>query len=291
MRTSGFGPTSRTWRFARLGAALVFLAAAVTATTLIVVANGVPLPGYTSGKQGSAATTPITGQKGKQTCDGPDQPTCAPLPPLPNTWVRLASEAPTDVVAALQKSPGFQSPIQDFSLPSNTSVTWLTTPPVLVLPATRGSADPNNDMAHWIVQASINGKLSVTYDLLYDRANSAIKIVTFGMKQPNDPGYDKAFPWYGDSASAALAAVQSERQVALAQGTQAQLVYFAGDNAKLAPVPGQAPSWTGGGDDATRPIWRIKGANGGTYFVGIDGKTYLPSDLPAEAGVTVLAAQ
>jgi hypothetical protein len=48
-------------------------------------------------------------------------------------------------------------------------------------------------------------------------------------------------------------------------------------------------NWTGGGLETYTPIWRLHGANGLLYFVGVDGKVYLPDQLPVLPGTTIIA--
>ncbi|MFI5274740.1 MAG: hypothetical protein ACHQ4H_17045, partial [Ktedonobacterales bacterium] len=48
--------------------------------------------------------------------------------------------------------------------------------------------------------------------------------------------------------------------------------------------PAHPLKWFGGGESTGDPIWRLKGSDGRLYFVGIDGRLYLPTDLPVAPG-------
>jgi hypothetical protein len=50
-------------------------------------------------------------------------------------------------------------------------------------------------------------------------------------------------------------------------------------------------SWTGGGYDPAYPMWRLHGADGQLYFVGIDGNVYTPKQLPTLPGTTFITQQ
>jgi hypothetical protein len=67
-------------------------------------------------------------------------------------------------------------------------------------------------------------------------------------------------------------------------GAQAELVYFPANLDKL-NGPHAQMTWTGGGQFPDLAIWRIVPAGGAKdYLVGLDGRVYLPSELPLASG-------
>lgn len=272
-------------RYAMLALSILALGAAIFVTAGAVgAAMGIPLAGHdyghTAGKQGPIQSgTPPTGRKGHATCDEPGQPTC---PPEPNDSVYLAVATPATVLAAMPTIPGYMTPVEAASAPAGSTYSFDT--PVLVLPATMGNSNGDDNLPHYVVRASINGVRMVTYDYTYDPATHMLKSGPIGGSVPNDPGYGKPFPWYGVSASAAITTLHTSRGLALAATTQPQLVFFGLNPAVMNPA--HPLKWFAGGESDGDPIWRLKGGDGKLYFVGIDGHVYTPSQLPIEPGAT-----
>lgn len=289
MRTLFQAPRSRARRLALLAGSLVLLAAAIVGTVGVVAAAfGGPLAASLTPPPGKATKehdlTPIPGRKGHATCDEPGQPTC---PPLPNFWVPIASDSPAAVLAALPTLPGYLTPVQTAQLPATDSYSFDT--PVLVLPATfddpakqGGSTDDN--LPHFVIRASVNGVRMITYDATYNPATRQIGDLTFGGDPPGSPLYNRPFPFEGVSASSAVATLHAARGLAVAAGTQPQLVFFAENPNAVNPL--HPIKWNGGGTDPVHPIWRLKGSDAQPYFVGVDGHLYLPKDLPVAPGAT-----
>ncbi|MGH2515410.1 MAG: hypothetical protein ACRDHP_07120, partial [Ktedonobacterales bacterium] len=277
------GVASRLRRLVVLGISVGALVLAIAvATGAIGAASGLGT-GYTPGKLAGVSGTAPTGQKGHATCDLPGQPKC---PPADAFWSAVTSASPQGILAAMQANPAYMSPAQAEGAAGAVTATFDT--PVLVLPATTGNSEYQYNLPHYIVCASTNSICSVNYDVIYDAANHRLRIGSVGIAVPNDPHYNKPFPWSGVSSAEAVSLVQSARGVALASGFTPELVYFA-PNPDLAN-PGNAAKWSGGGTDAGIPIWRVRGSDGHAYFVGIDGKVYLPSQLPIEPGAAVAQA-
>lgn len=268
---------SRLLRTLKLGGALLTLAIAVAITFGVMAHVGAS---HNGGASAGPTNPAIHGQKGKATCDLPGQPKCPSADPH---WVTVASAAPSDILTAMQSSPAYMSPTQATAAPSGSTFSFDT--PVEVLNATLGNQENVYNMPHYIVRASINGVRQVSYDLTYDPAHKLLYISSIGMNLPNDAHYGKAFPWDGVTASAALSKLQSVRQMSAAPGFQPELVYFAPDPSIA--QPGQTHPWAGGGTSAAEPIWRIKGADGHAYFVGIDGNVYTDTQLPIEHGAAM----
>lgn len=277
--TSSRRPRSRLVSTFKLGGALLTLALAIVITFGAMAHVG---PFHTGGASSGPTNAATHGQKGHATCDEPGQPRC----PTPDRhWVSVASTSPSDILAAMRASPAYMTPPMAASLPSTSAYAF--DAPVVVLPATTGSHQDVDSMPHYLVVASVNGVRQVSYDLTYDPARKQLYISGIGFSLgPNDPHYGKPFPWDGLTASAALSKLQAAHQVSAATGFQPQLVYFAPDP-KIA-IPGQAHPWKDGGTNAGEPIWRIKGADGQLYFVGIFGDVYTAAELPIEPGAKIV---
>lgn len=268
---------SRVLRTIKLGGALFTLAVAIVVTFGVMAHLGPSHPGAAAAGPTSAVTH---GQKGHATCDLPGQPKC---PPNDRHWVTVASTSPNDILAAMQSSPAYMTPPNAASAPGGSAYSF--DAPVLVLPATTRTRLDVDSMPHYIVCASINGVRRVTYELTYDPAHKQLYIGSIGIELPNDPHYGKPFPWDGVTASVALSKLQAAHQMSAGPGVRPQLVYFSPDP-KIAQ-PGLAHPWAGGGSSASEAIWRIKGADGRLYFVGIDSVVYTAAQLPIEPGATV----
>lgn len=263
----------------KVGGALLTLALAVVVTFGAMAHVG---PFHSSGASAGPTNAATHGQKGRATCDEPGQPRC----PIPDRhWVKVASTSPSDILAAMKSSPAYMTPPQAASLPGASSYSF--DDPVLVLPATTGTRLDVDSMPVYIECASINGVRQVSYGLTYDPARQQLYISGIGFSTgPNDPHYGKPFPWDGVTASVALSKLQAARQIGAAPGFQPQLVFFAPD--PTIAIPGQAHPWKDGGTNAGEPIWRIKGADGNLYFVGIYGDVYTAAQLPIEPGAKIV---
>lgn len=126
----------------------------------------------------------------------------------------------------------------------------------------------------------------MVYSVQYDPAKQRLRISSFGQMALSDPRNARPFPWDGLSAEAAVSALVSQRGVAVRSGTAPQLVDFA-----LNPQAGpHRPTiiWNGGGYNEFEPLWRVQGADGALYFVGIDGRAYVASDLPLAPNATLV---
>lgn len=287
MRTLFRGPHSRLRWLALLAGSLVLLAAAVSAGVGVVgAAMGGTIAASSTPPPGKFSTvpilTPITGHKGHATCDEPGQPAC---PPLPNFWMPIASDSPAAVLAALPSLPGYATPPQVLQIPANAPYSFDT--PVLVLPATfddpakQGGGEGDN-LPHFVIRASVNLIRMVTYDATYDPATRQLGDLTYGGDEPGSPSYNKPFPWVGVAAGAAAATLRSARGIGPESGTRPQLVFFALNPNAMNPI--YHIQWSGGGESPGDPIWRLKGSDGQLYFVGTDGRLYLPKDLPIAPG-------
>ncbi len=119
-------------------------------------------------------------------------------------------------------------------------------------------------------------------DFADDPAHQAIQATSFaGPFVPGDPEYGQPFPRL--SAQQAIAAFTQARGLQVASGGQPQLIYFPADlNALVGPHPTR--TWSGGGQFPDLAIWRVPGADGQDYFVGLDGNVYTSAQLPLAPG-------
>ena len=198
---------------------------------------------------------------------------------------------PAEILSAVKALPGFQNPVQVAFAPSGS--TYRYDPPVLVLPATVGDPEGNGSysLPHYIIRVSVNGVRMVTYDVTYDPTTHTFSLISFGPMASNDPAYGKPFPWVGVSSSAAVATLRCAKGIALAASTVPELVFFS-PGPQITNTKSPTPStWTGGGYAPTYPMWRLHGADGKLYFVGIDGKVYTPKQLPILPGTTFITQQ
>jgi hypothetical protein len=240
-----------------------------SATPTLLLAHSTPTATLSCGELGTTATSP--------TPPG----TLTPVPSLP-----LAK-----IVAGLEATPGFVNPVQVAFAASGSMYSY--DPPVLVLPATVGDTEGNGyySLPHYIIRASVNGVRMVTYDVTYNPTTHEFSLDSFGPMASNDPAYGKPFPWVGVSSSAAVAALCSAKGLALAASTIPELVFFP-PGPQITNTKSPTPStWTGGGYDPTIPFWRLHGADGQLYFVGIDGNVYTPTQLPILPGTTFITQQ
>ena len=88
--------------------------------------------------------------------------------------------------------------------------------------------------------------------------------------------FDGRYPIVRQTSSAAIAALQLQRHVALKSAAKPYLVYLDIDATML--ETGQAV-WNAGGGPM-EPLWLLPGADGKVYVFGSDGKVYAESEIP-----------
>ncbi len=282
MTTNAQPKRHMTRRLTLFVASVATLAVALAVTLGIVMAATAPLTRQ-PGKAQSSSLIPVKGQKGHATCGEPNNAAC---PTAPVDWTPVASMSASDILAALQATPAFQNPAQVANAPAGSTYSYDT--PVLVLPATSSNRGDDWNLPHYIIRASVNGVRMVTYDVVYNPATQELRPISVGHMAPNDPGYGKPFPWAGVSSAAAVSTLRNAKGLALAASTAPQLVFFAPGPQFYNPNTLQ--NWKGGGYDPAVPIWRLHGADGQLYFVGIDGVVYTPKQLPVAQGAAFVQA-
>lgn len=264
------------------------VALAVLLATLLAAGCG---PSATMQAQTSETRTPATPTPTRiagtptttLSCGEPGRTATSPTAPVP-------SLPPAEILSAVEALPGFQNPVQVAEGLAPSGSTYSYDPPVLVLPATVGDPEGNGSYSHphYIIRASVNGVRMVTYDVTYNPTTQVFSLNSFGPMLSNDPGYCKPFPWVGVSSGAAVAALRSAKGLALAASTVPELVFFS-PGPQLTNTKSPTPStWTGGGYSPIYPMWRLHGADGQLYFVGIDGNVYTPKQLPILPGTTFI---
>jgi hypothetical protein len=133
-----------------------------------------------------------------------------------------------------------------------------------------------------VVGNSTGPRVIMLLDFAYDAAHRRMRPLTFaGPFVPGDPEFGQPFP--RQMAAQALAVVRAAKGSAAVASARAELVYFAA-NLDALNGPHPAVRWTGGGQFPDLAIWRIVPAGGGPegadYLVGLDGRVYVPRQLP-----------
>lgn len=248
---------SRAVRWLASHAAFVLLALAV------IFALGVmALASHQSSAAGSAADAtkpPATTASGAPSA--PSAPSA-----LPAGWVRLASQAPADILAAARQSPLLQTSSGDGGdHPTDFSRLGA---PVLVR-ALR--TDEFGVMPDFYVVPVLNaaGQTTDAIELQLDAGHTAVQVVAVVTYAQPRPAGRIALA----DLSAAVAAVGAQHHVTLQSAAQPVLVYI--------PMDANAPSpWTAGGASPVDPVWLVPGADGQSHVFGTDGKVYYLRELP-----------
>jgi hypothetical protein len=203
-------------------------------------------------------------------CGSAGQPACA-VDPL---WVDLPSESPAVVAQVIASSAGYGMMTNQFG------GAGLDTP-VLVHAYPLHTGVEFYDDDHWVVTAHDASGLEVgIYDWVYDRAHHRIRLAGYGEFTPQDYRAHQPFPYL--SATTATSLVHTSRGVAVMAGRQPELMFFPIN--PLWRMPNSTIHWSGGGDDPTDPIWHVVGVDGRDYYVGVDSRVYVTSDLPLAPG-------
>jgi hypothetical protein len=191
-------------------------------------------------------------------------------------WVTARSEQPADVLATAMSTTMYRLEVDDHGA---RVISRLATP-VLVLPYGAHTGVASYDDAHFIIRTydSANHP-SGQFDFLYDRANHRLAFSSFGVASPGDPYYARPFPPLV-TESEAISALQTKRGVVLRVGSTPELIVFPPDP-RISP-PNPTVTWSGGGYDPSLPMWMLAGADGVTYFVGINQGVYTAKDLPID---------
>lgn len=201
-------------------------------------------------------------------------------------WVRLASTASGDVLSAARATATYQSvaaagtplgqAIQDGTLGTPTLVhAYHPTPGMLdvwVIPVLEQSVPGLSAPGPHVV---------ALLDFSYDAANNRIRATSFaGPFVPGDPEYGKPFPQL--AAPAAQALVAHAGLAPAASATPPELVYFP-VNLDQVVGPHATATWTGGGQFPDLAVWRVTGAQGADYVVGLDQRVYTGAQLPLQS--------
>lgn len=202
-------------------------------------------------------------------------------------WVSLASSAPADVLSAARSTSMYSTTaaahtpigqaLQDGTLGTPVLVhAYHPTPGMLdvwVIPVLEPSAPGFSGPGPHVV---------ALLDFAYDAANNRIRATTFaGPFVPGDPEYGQPFPRV--AAPAAQSVLAHDGLATGASTTPPELVYFPVDLTRVVG-PHATTTWTGGGQFPDLAVWRVAGAQGQDYVVGLDSRVYTPAQLPLVTG-------
>lgn len=252
----------------RLRLAALTIAAFVTVGAFAVVVA----MATTSAAQGSSSTT------------NGDQP--------PPDWVSLASTSPADIQSAARSTSMFQQMYNtQTTLAGQALHDGALGTPVLVhaYRPTPGMPDV------WVIPVLTPGSTSASaghvamlLDFAYDPANQRMRPLSFaGPFVASDPEYGQAFPrMNSQQALARFAAARpggagSLSASALASA-QTQLVYFP-VNLDQVNDPQHPGSWTAGGQFPDLAVWRVSMPGAADTIIGLDGRSYVATQLPLVA--------
>ena len=202
-------------------------------------------------------------------------------------WVPLASAAPADVLSAARATSTYQTVAA-----AHTPIGLALQQGTLGTPVLVHAYHPTPGMLDvWVIpvlEQSVPGlsgpgpHVVALLDFAYDAANNRVRAASFaGPFVPGDPEYGQPFPRM--AAPAAQALVARAGIPSAASTTPPELVYFSVDLTRVVG-PHATALWTGGGQFPDLAIWRIPGAQGQDYIVGLDKRLYTPAELPLQPG-------
>jgi hypothetical protein len=195
-------------------------------------------------------------------------PTAEPTP-LESQWIPLASQSPSDIIAAAKQSNIYQ--MNASGQGDVVPVSHLGTPVfVLGLSPSYSSLIPSYYEIPLLDDAgTVIGALDCELNT-NQTAISVVDSVQYG--QPRSSGSVAQI-----TMQQAFAEIATQHHVSPKTGTQPQLIYFAFNLS--AEETGQI-NWKGGGNFADNPIWEFVGTDGNQQFAGDDGHAYYWDELP-----------
>jgi hypothetical protein len=267
--------TAKLWRYVEtIGGNLAFVALAgavlLTVAGVALASRHLPLTqaSGTGGSQLRSANAQYTPRP--DTCGAPALPACH----VPGARIPLASQSPSDIIAAARKSTLFtvdRSGNGDYVK----DLSRLGIPQLIQALHMPGKASAPDYYDIPIFDGT--GATIAVAQLQLDAAHTSIivaAITTYAQPLPHDTLTHM-------SSAAAVSAVQARRHIGLQTGRQPRLVYFPGDRA--AEATGKI-TWVAGGQMPYDPIWAVPGADGKDYIVGDDGQVYTLDQLPLVDG-------
>jgi hypothetical protein len=253
----------------------VVLACAVVlalAVTLRIAGGGPTSAGAGASAGGSGQGTTVRGGKPLASCGLPGKPACLVDP----QWFPITDASPSGAATAIRTSSAFAMMTQQYG-------GTVLDAPVLVQAYQAHTGVEYYDDDHWVVSVRCTsaGRECGIFDFVYDRAHQRIRFSSFGVVTPTDPHASQAFPYI--SYSAAISQLQSDRSMGMQVGSQPTLIFFPIDPRWRIPNS-PVSKWRGGGDSPMDPMWRLRGADGHDYFVGVDSHVYGGGELPIASG-------
>jgi hypothetical protein len=208
----------------------------------------------------------------KGPCGNAGQAPCAAVDP---GWFPVTSPSPTVVGAAIANSRNFASMQGQFGY------VGLDVPALVhAYGAHTGSSYYDDD--HWVVSVrDASGMRCGIFDFVYDRAHQRMRFSSYGVITSLDPHARMAFPY--TPSPVAVTKLEDQRRLSLKTGTQPELIFFPIDP-NFPGLTSPLHKWTGGGNSALNPMWRIVGSDGQDYFVGADLNVHGQKDLPIAIG-------
>ncbi len=183
-------------------------------------------------------------------------------------WIPLASQSPSDIIAAAKQSTIFQDNATGEG--DSVSVSRLGTPVyVLGLSTSYSAALP----AYYDIPL-LSGDSTVIGCIMCELNSTATAIYVGFIAQYGQPRTSGSVAQI--TAQQALAEVSALHHVSPKAGTQPRLIYFpfnqnAEDTGRI--------NWKGGGNSPEDPMWEFVGADGNQHFAGNDGHAYW-NELP-----------
>lgn len=258
------GPRGLTRRALVAVAALALVALFASVVTVMVNASRGP----THARGSHAGSLRATAQP---TPTPPNTPTPPPTPSV--EWVQISADRPADVLGAFEKSDMYQQIQRSAASGAGDSQYDLSRPeaPILVRALRVAGAAIFYDV--WVIPFdTASGVIGYIAILDTDATRLAIHpdaVMQLGTARPH--GQLARY-----SQSQAISMVEAQSHVILRPGSQPYLVYAPIDAALV--ESGQVV-WNGGGW-AGNPLWLVPCSDGQDRVVGIDGKVYLPSQIP-----------
>ena len=197
------------------------------------------------------------------TCDAPGKPAC----PTPDPgWVQLASNSPSVVLAAMKQTWIFHLDLSDDGDHIH-DVSHLGTPVFVHGIAPKGVTIPDFYVLPFM---DAHGVITDVGTFELNTQHSALRLQGIS-------SFDGRYPIVRQTVSAAIAAVWSQRHVALKAHAQPYLIFFPIDAYDL--ETGKVV-WNAGGLWPGGPLWLVPGSDGRNYIFGNDGKVYAESEIP-----------
>lgn len=208
----------------------------------------------------------------KGPCGNAGQASCPAVDP---GWFPVTSTSPTVVATAIANSRNFASMQGQFGYVGLDV-------PALVHAYGAHTGNSYYDDDHWVVSVrDASGMRCGIFDFVYDRLHQRMRFSSYGVITSLDPHARMAFPY--TPSPVAVTKLEDQHGLGLKTGTMPELIFFPIDPS-FPGLNSPVHKWTGGGNSAMNPMWRIVGSDGQDYFVGADLNVHGQKDLPIAQG-------